>query len=200
MDKERNRMGEWKEIEIKFLKKAAWNYKTENEELSQKLLNQIKKNGQVENILIRRIKGKYEWEVLNGNHRLDVFNKLNMAKVMAYDFGEISELQAKRIAIETNETKFETDNIKLAEIISDLQKEIDIKDLEVTMPYSQEELDRQIALMNFDWKQFKDTGAGSDKDDNIIKIAITVDKKDWKMVPKIKEICEQYKSCKFTQI
>ncbi|GAB1371190.1 hypothetical protein MASR1M45_12520 [Candidatus Kapaibacterium sp.] len=50
--------------------KASWNYKEEDEFTTNKLVNNMKKNGQIENIHVRKLQTGY-YEVVNGNHRLD---------------------------------------------------------------------------------------------------------------------------------
>tara|TARA_R110002051_G_scaffold177777_2_gene247634 strand:+ start:18543 stop:19199 length:657 start_codon:yes stop_codon:yes gene_type:complete len=142
------------EFGIDKLVKADWNYKTEDLDKSEKLKANIKKNGQVENILIRELDTGF-FEVINGNHRLDVFKDLGIKKVMCYNFGTITEPQAIRIAIETNETKFDTDSIALAELVKELTEEFDLKDLVNTLPYSEIEIDNFSKLTDFDWEQYE---------------------------------------------
>lgn len=120
-------------IQIDRLVKAGWNYKTNNEELAEKLANNIKRNGQIENIIIRELQTGF-YEVVNGNHRLDVLKSIGYSDVYCYNLGFITENQAKRIAIETNETKFSTDKGLLDDILKELQTDFDIDDLISTMP------------------------------------------------------------------
>lgn len=92
-------------VRVSKLRKAPWNYKEEDEELSEKLLNAIKRSGQTVNIIVREIKdGNYE--VVDGNHRVDVFQKLDLDEVYAVNLGRVSVAEAKRQAVEVNETKF----------------------------------------------------------------------------------------------
>ena len=133
------------------LVKAAWNYKEDNDELKEKLKANLKLNGQVENLLVRELDTGF-YEVVNGNHRYDALAELECTEVMCYNLGAITETQAKRIAIETNETRFKSDNIKLAGLIKEIGVEINYKDLALTMPYTEEELRNFDELLNFDWK------------------------------------------------
>lgn len=72
------------DIEVSKLVKAVWNYKEEDEKQTQKLIENFKRNGQVENIQIRELdNGSYE--VVNGNHRLDVMNELKMKKCHVFN-------------------------------------------------------------------------------------------------------------------
>lgn len=141
----------YKELPIDVLVQADWNYKKNDEKLQKKLADNIEKNGQIENILVRPL-GNGEYEVVNGNHRYMALKSLGVKKAIVYDLGEISLQQAQRIAIETNETKFESDNVALAEILSNLTDEFGIADLEVTMPYTGDELSNFSEMLNFDWE------------------------------------------------
>jgi len=142
------------DIEVSKLVKANWNYKEENKTLTEKLTENIKRNGQIENLLIRELDTGF-FEVVNGNHRLDVMNALKLKKAHCYNFGKITQNQASRIAIETNETKFKTDPIKLSEIITELNEDFKIEDLQKTLPYDEEELKNMLEVGEFDWDTFK---------------------------------------------
>lgn len=132
-------------IPIDKLVKANWNYKEDNEALKEKLKENIKRNGQVENILVRELDTGF-YEIINGNHRYDALIELEVSKVVAYNFGKISLAQAQRIAIETNETRFESNPEKLAQLLFELQESFDIDDLLTTFPFSNEQFEN---LMNF---------------------------------------------------
>lgn len=135
------------EINIDKLVKANWNYKEDDEVKRTQLTENIKRNGQVENILIRELESGF-YEVLNGNHRLDVFIDLNYDKVICYNFGKISLAQAQRIAIETNETKFPSNPEKLAKLIEEIMSEFDFEDLKTTLPFTDDEFRDMEALAN----------------------------------------------------
>ena len=142
------------EIPTDKLVKADWNYKTEDPNKQEKLKENIKRNGQIENIIIRELETGF-YEVVNGNHRLSVLKALNIEKAYSYNLGKISQAQAIRIAIETNETKFDTDSIALAERVKELTEEFDLKDLINTLPYSEIEIDNFSKLTDFDWEQYE---------------------------------------------
>lgn len=140
-------------VSVALLINAKWNYKEEDEEKSEKLYRQIKRNKQIVNINIRELGKKYE--VIDGNHRLPVFQKLKYEKCFVYNHSKITKAQAMRIAIELNETKFESNQIKLAENIVEISKEFSLEELETTMPYSMEELQSMETMLSFDWDQYK---------------------------------------------
>lgn len=138
----------FKTLPLSKLVSADWNYKNNDDKLQKKLVANIKKTGQIENIIVRQLKGG-KYEVVNGNHRYLAFKELDYNEVMVYDLGKISDAQAKRIAVETNETKFKSDPLKLAELMEELKLEFD--DLEITSPFSEEELDNMSKTLQFDW-------------------------------------------------
>lgn len=140
----------YQEIPIKQLKSAPWNYKEQDAKMQEALVENIRANGQLENIIVRTLK-KGEYEVINGNHRLDAFKTLGYKTVICYNVGTISEAHAAKIAIETNETKFKADNIKLSKLLADIKVEFNLDDLAKTMPFSLDEIKNFTNLTNFDW-------------------------------------------------
>ena len=142
----------FQEVDTNLLEIAEWNYKTEDEELTEKLKNNIKLNGQIENIIVYLLPTSF-YSICNGNHRYDVLKELGITKVMTFNLGKITESKAKRIAVETNETRFDTDNIKLAELIKEIGVDFSIEDLAETMPYDINELENFSKMLDFDWNQ-----------------------------------------------
>jgi ParB-like chromosome segregation protein Spo0J len=130
------------------LVKAKWNYKKDDKDLTAALTRNVKRNGQVENIVIRRL-GKEKWEVVNGNHRIDAFRAAGFTEVVAYDLGTVSLAIAKRIAVELNETRFPTDQIDLAKILVGLKKELGLEQLD-GLPFTPVDLENMEGLLGFD--------------------------------------------------
>lgn len=153
-------------IPIGNLVKAAWNYKTDDAKRQKKLVANVKRNGQVENIIVRQIgdghdvvnrveTGAGQYEVVNGNHRYDAFQEAGFVDVVAYNLGpNISDAVARRIAVETNETRFGTDDIRLAEVIRSILGEYDIEEVEQTLPFTMDELQAYNDLLDFKFSKF----------------------------------------------
>ncbi len=144
------------QVPLDKLIRAKWNYKIDDAALKEKLKENIKRNGQVENIVVRELP-KGLLEVINGNHRLDSFSELGFTSVYCFNCGKIPEIQAKRLAIELNESRFESDFIKLSENIGDLLKAFGAEDLDKTLPYSQEEMTDLVKSLEFDWSQISES-------------------------------------------
>jgi len=138
------------EIPVDRLRKAPWNYKDDDEFKASQLAANLQRNGQLLNLIVRHTPDGL-FEVIDGNHRLDAVLLNKWASVICYDLGEISERQAKRIAIEINETRFPTNLIGIAKVIEDLKAEFSLEDMLSTFPYKREELEAFGEMVRFDW-------------------------------------------------
>jgi len=110
----------------------------------------------VESIQVRELLEGFE--VVNGNHRLDAMNVLGYESAMCYNHGMISDSEAKRIALETNETRFDTDGTKMSELIAEISKDFTIEDLTETLPFTSEEIDAHIKLLDYKFDDIDTTG------------------------------------------
>jgi DNA modification methylase len=142
-DYEINNYLRYKIFPRELLVKASWNYKNDSDFTHEKLTNNIKRIGQVENIQVRLLDTGY-YEVVNGNHRLDSNDKIGRKFIVAYDHGKITLAEAQRIAIETNETRFGHDPDKLAALIKDLSLSYDMGELETTLPFDSKQVEEML--------------------------------------------------------
>lgn len=163
----------WLDIDISKLVKANWNYKEDSEKQTDKLIANFKRIGQVENLLIRKLDTGF-FEVLNGNHRIDVMKILKLKKAHVYNFGKIGLAEAQRTAIETNETTYSTNSIKLANIMTTLTKEYPVDDLVNTMPYTKDEINNMGDLVNFDFNEFESKEDSDGENEFNIQIKLNV--------------------------
>jgi len=139
----------WVRLPLSWLVKAKWNYKTDDAAKAKKLISNIKKNGLIQNLIVRQLRGG-KFEIANGNHRLDSLEGLNLEDAVCYNLGPVSEKVAQRIAVETNETSFDADPVKLGQVLEGLLEEFEKDDLLETMPYEETDFDALIAAGGFD--------------------------------------------------
>jgi len=167
MEQERHNMGEvvdfkkYKILPLTKLVKADWNYKQDDEELTKKLVENIKRNGQIENLIVRELDTGF-YEVVNGNHRFAALGIIGVEKAVVYDLGKVSQSEAYRLAIETNETKFLADHVKLAKLVKDMSADFTLEDLVQTLPYSPQEIDNYIKMSDFNWDEYNNPDNSSD--------------------------------------
>lgn len=159
-------------IPIDKLTKDDWNYKTQDKFKSEKLKKGLQILGQVENIHVRQLPTGL-FAVVNGEHRFDQLMDLGRKSVMAYNHGNISQEEAIKRAIMTNETRFDNDQMKLASLISDLHDNFDPEDL-LGIPFSQDEIDSFMDLADMSINQTKSQPQDSDNDPTVKNIQFKV--------------------------
>jgi hypothetical protein len=140
----------WVSIPIERLVKADWNYKQENKSTSDKLREGLKRRGLIKNVVVRLLPTGY-YEVVDGNHRLDEMRGLKLKEAMCFNLGVISVEEAIRISIELNDLHFENDAAIQAQRMGEIVKKFGLKDLEMTLPYSQLEIEDMVKAVDFDW-------------------------------------------------
>lgn len=154
-------------LKVSSLVPADWNYKNDDDDQAAALLANIRKNGQLESIIVRPI-SKNKYEVVNGNHRLKVFGELGMTEVMCCDVGDITLAQAKLIALETNETRFTNNEAKLSALLKDIALEIPVVELAETLPMSLDIIQDRIASVDFSFDDFKTDGSKSSQSSGVL--------------------------------
>lgn len=149
----------WCDIPADRIIAAPWNYKGEDERLSTQLRGNLLRSGQVESVIVRVHPTKRgHYEMVNGNHRLPEFKAAGIKTVHAFNLGKVTQEEAARVAIETNDTRFQNDPVKLAGLLDQLGKAYDHADLHATLPFTTSELDNYAAILTFDWSQYDKTG------------------------------------------
>lgn len=138
-------------IALSKLVKADWNYKPENSFMEEKLTANLKKNGQIETLLVRELESGL-FEVINGNHRLTPMMRLGFEDALVINVGPVSKQAAMRLAIEVNETRFRNDEEILAQNLKELVESYGLDDLGETLPYHDGEVADLIASLDFDLK------------------------------------------------
>lgn len=180
---------------IELLIKADWNYKKEDKAMSEKLRANLERNGQIENIHVRLLKnGMYE--VVNGNHRLDEMLALDRKTVIAFDHGKCTKEEAVRKCIETNETIFERDDVKLAKLITEITEVFELSSLIDTLPYTESEINDFNKLSNFSWDQYAQSENEEEEIETTSIIKIEYDKNEVGIIEDLQELLKKYPNSK----
>lgn len=154
----------YKPLAIGKLVEAPWNYKRSDPEKAQKLIENIKRNGQIVNLNVRTLpKGKHE--VIDGNHRLIALRKIEAKRAMCYDHGKISEAAAQRISAEINFSIFDDDPAKKAKLFEALSEQWSPEELAETLFFDPGEITEQIGLASFDWGTYEAGAKGESEED-----------------------------------
>jgi len=186
----------WVDVPIDKLDEAEWNYKNNDSDMLIKLANNLKRNKQLETIIIRD-KGGDRYEVVNGNHRLKAFRMIEWDKTIhAFNMGIIADTQAKRIAVEVNETRFTSNNDSLAKVIADIAVDFSIEDMTITMPFTEENFIGFIEINDRDEEEepVKKKNVEFKVDDSHITFQIKVSKEEAMIEDDLKKLMDKYKT------
>ena len=123
----------YKRIPISKIVIENWNYKKPDEFLMEQLINNIKRTGQIENLLVRNLGGG-KYGLVNGHHRLEALKRLKIKTAYCYDLGKISLSEANSTRLETKENKFESATFELAKLVTEIDAEFE--DFQDTNPFS----------------------------------------------------------------
>ena len=134
----------YKLVEVSRLRKAKWNFKVEDEAQAVKLANNIRRNKQLVNIIVRELPNN-NLEVVDGNHRVDTFKELGIKEVVAYNLGPVSIIEAKRLSVEINETRFAADQTRLGKLTKELVAKIGMDDLKQTLPFTSKQMTQHMS-------------------------------------------------------
>jgi ParB-like chromosome segregation protein Spo0J len=108
-----------------------------------KIEESIKRLGMFKPILVREVDG--ELEILGGEHRALVAERMGIAEVPVINLGEISDQKAKEISLVDNGRYGSDDTLQLAELLEQLGSP---DDLAKFMPYSDTELASIFSSVN----------------------------------------------------
>ncbi len=146
-------------IDIKDIKGTDWNYKFEDKAGEQRLLNSIKTDGQLRPIIVRE-NGK-GYSIIEGSKIFRACQDAELKEIKVINLGKLRPPDSARISILLNETQFKTDYIELAEKLVLITEKYKITELANLMPFSQDDLNRLIGLLRFDWSSFDKKGDGN---------------------------------------
>lgn len=125
-------------IDIEKLEPNPWNPNEMTEEMLSNLSLEIKRVGYLQPILVRPHKeGKYQ--IIDGEHRW-IAMKRSGAKEMECVVVELDDTTARTVTLNMAKLRGETNLLKYAQVIRDLEKEIPLKELELVLYTPEDEL------------------------------------------------------------
>lgn len=127
-----------------------YNYNAQTSEVFTKLVESIRRFGFVQPLIVREVEGEeYRYEIVNGEHRWRAACELRMAEVAIVNLGTISDVKAKQLAVILNELGGSPDEVRLADLLRDINVDIDVGDIAAVMPYTEKELSMFIDSVDF---------------------------------------------------
>jgi len=139
-----------------------------------KIKESLRIHGQIDPVLVREIETD-KYELINGYHRWMAMKELKFTEVEIKNLGIMSKEDAIKKALSTEELRVPLDVIEVAKLIKQVaDSEAGLEGL----PYLQEEIEKKIALLEFDWDNFQDTGETDELPDvKTFKIIVTTEQR-----------------------
>ncbi len=183
------------ELQPSELKTAPWNYKLEQPtpEMLEKFKQSILKDGSAGVLAVRWLDAEDMYEVIDGNHRLEVLIELGFTEIRCEDFGELSDAEAVILARRRNHEWFEGDFQALSKLMNDVVlPEIDAEDLLVYMPEDDDQLSDLIDGIELSGEDIEpEEEAGGHNNSNVFVLKIMFDHKG--DLQNVKSILANYK-------
>lgn len=157
---------------------------TEDNERFRKTIDQLKKSikvhGQIQPVKVREIKKGYE--IIDGFHTWIAMKELGEKKIEIKNLGKISYEKAVGICLSVENIKNPIDEIEEASLIKSLNEVQGIKLEEIAelTPFSVEEIETKIELINFDWNNFKQSQEDEEEIEMNTKLVVNFDTEDQK--------------------
>ena len=122
------------EIPIDQLEPNPWNPNKMSDETFAKLKAYVEREGLVEPLVVRAVKGKKKHQLLGGYHRWMIAKELGYDSVPCVVL-RLSDRRAKILTINLNEMKGQAAPHLLADLVHDLSHDLSLDDLATQLPY-----------------------------------------------------------------
>ncbi len=106
-------------------------------------------------IIVREL-GKGKFEIIDGEHRWRAAKELLMPEVRVVNLGVVPDEKAKQLTILLNELGGSPDQVRLADLLRDINATVDFAALSAVMPYSSKELAMFIESVDFSFSKLSD--------------------------------------------
>lgn len=157
-------------VDIDDVRPNTWNPKELDTPEFEKVVESIRVNGLRDLIVVRDNEG---FEIVDGEQRWRAAKRLNIPKVMVYNEGRMSDQRAQELTM-WYQVQVPFADMKLAELIKNA-----IHYPEYHIPYSEEEIQRYLELVNFDeneWNKQRPDFTDQDKPETLV-IEVTLGQK-----------------------
>lgn len=132
-------------VAIDSVRPNDWNPKLRDTDEYKKIVESIKVNGFKNPIIVRENdNGDSKYEILDGEQRWRACKELGLEKIYIFNEGTIPDEKAKSVTIWT-QVQIPFDELALAPLI------VELKDLEMKIPYTEEQIQDFTNMLNFDF-------------------------------------------------
>lgn len=136
-----------RQVPLSQLRVAEWNPNQATDATIAKIRNSIEQFGFVENLVARQHPSeKGAFEVLSGNHRLEILRELGVKKVQVV-IVEVDDARARILAQTLNRTRGRDDPLIYRRLIDDLLQVLPIGDITSLLPEDERSLENVLGTL-----------------------------------------------------
>jgi|GEM_PF-4473704 len=147
-------LSNFKTLPLASLIPAPYSIRLPDPLLMKHLIKIIAKEGQLLPIYVREVPG-INYEILpdSSNYIYNALVELGIQTAICFDCGKITNEQAQLLAAQHDLTKFEQDDLNLAEMLTALNKRYSTEQLYGLIPLNQVKIDAYLKLLSTDWNK-----------------------------------------------
>ncbi len=149
-------------VSIDQVKPNTWNPKDRDTKEYQNIRRSIELKGLRLPVIVREVDND-SYEIIDGEQRYTACKELNFKQVLIYNEGSMGDKQARELTI------FYQQQVPFNEIeLLDLIKEIASFDGKYELPYTEEEIQEKLKMLEFDWENYQSEIKDYNKEDKKI--------------------------------
>lgn len=133
----------------------GYNYNQQSPAVFNKLVESMRQFGFTLPIIVRQLR-KNAYEIIDGEHRWRAARELAMPDVRIINLGTVSDEKAKQLTIILNELGGSPDQVRLADLLRDINSNVDFGALAKVMPFAEKELAAYIDSVDFSFASLSD--------------------------------------------
>jgi hypothetical protein len=168
--------GEAKVVSIEKLVPNRWNYNTQSAEVFNKLVESIRRFGYSQPVIVRSLEsGRYE--IINGEHRWRAAQALKWGSIEVFDLGKMDDTRAKELCVILNNLGGKPDEIRLADLLRDINESVSLPDMVAVMPFTARDMEHLVSSVDFQFEHLstEDDRSGEEKAKDEAKEALVVE-------------------------
>ncbi len=133
------------ELRVDLLDANPWNPNRMTEVIRAKLRLNLKRDGFVAPLLVRKLGDRYQ--IVNGEHRWQIARELGYTTVPCVVLEDLDDRRARILTVNLNELGGDPVPSLLAKLLHDLEEESPLSELAAVLPYDEAEIKDTLALL-----------------------------------------------------
>ncbi len=133
------------ELRTDLLEPNPWNPNRMTEAIRRKLVLNLKRDGFVAPLLVRKLGDRYQ--IVNGEHRWRIAQELGYQTVPCVVLADLDDRRARILTVNLNELGGDPVPVLLAKLLHELEEVTPLSELASVLPYDESEIQDTLALL-----------------------------------------------------